>query len=331
MTVTLEAGADPRILVPGDPGAARATAADLRTRAEACEVAAHRLARIETAEAWQGVAGERFRAALGTMPRRLRVAADAHARVARAITGYADTLEQAQGTAADAIALWQEGRQQSARSRTEHDRAVARAEVQARVLGTGPARITLAPVTDPGTATRAQAVTLLTSARRTVEITGDHAAEIVREAADTAPDGPGLWDQAGGVWSEVWHGGADLGADVADAIASFGNALAQNPDIVLELIAGAAMMVGGEALMAGGLALDATGVGAVVGVPANVLAAGLIAAGAGTVVHGGLRAANEAAGDSAVEPFHGPSRGGSGWRSPDAMPENPPTRVTGYR
>ncbi len=48
-------------------------------------------------------------------------------------------------------------------------------------------------------------------------------------------------------------------------------------------------------------------------------------------MHGGLRAANEAAGDSAVEPFHGPSRGGGGWRSPDAMPESYPTRVTGYR
>jgi len=75
--------------------------------------------------------------------------------------------------------------------------------------------------------------------------------------------------------------------------------------------------VGGEA---GGGLLDLTGIGAAVGVPAGVLAAGAVAAGAGVVTMG-ARGAAEAAGAHPARPFQGPEPAPGSW----------PTKVTGYR
>lgn len=326
MSASLATTHDTLLLVPGDTAAARDLARRLDMRADSYEVSGQVVRQIDTVGAWQGVAADRSHATIESIPRRLAEAADAHRRAAAALTVYADTVEGARVTATEAVTLWQHGEQQTAAARALE---LTRPGPGSTVVGAAWTATTPASAADPGAAARTEAVALLASAQASADAAGDTAADIVTEAADVAPEDDGFWDQVGGVWSDVWHGAADVGADLGNAIMSFGNALLQNPDIVLELLAGAGMMSAGSTLMAGGVALDATGVGAIAGVPANVLGAGLIAAGGGTLVHGGMRAANEASGESRVDPFDGPARGG-GWRSPDAAPEAPPTRVTGY-
>jgi hypothetical protein len=77
---------------------------------------------------------------------------------------------------------------------------------------------------------------------------------------------------------------ADLGTHAANSLASFGNAMPNHP-------VDTAAAVGGMALTAissaGEAALDATGVGAIAGVPLNVVSAGGIAVG-GTMTIGAV-------------------------------------------
>jgi hypothetical protein len=73
------------------------------------------------------------------------------------------------------------------------------------------------------------------------------------------------------------------------------------------------LSAGGEV---GGIALDATGVGAVIGVPANVVSAAGIATGVGMMMASGADLGSHATGDDAV------SRGGSDDGSP-APPDGP--------
>jgi len=71
---------------------------------------------------------------------------------------------------------------------------------------------------------------------------------------------------------------------LVNGLADVGQAMLEHPEDVLGLVGGAGMIVLGGAGEAGGGLLDVTGIGAVVGVPVNVAAAGLIAAGAGVMV-----------------------------------------------
>lgn len=69
-----------------------------------------------------------------------------------------------------------------------------------------------------------------------------------------------------------------------DMLSVAAQTLWEHPDIILELLGGAATFVGGGALALGGAGISITGVGAVAGVPA--LAAGAAIAGAGAVAVG---------------------------------------------
>jgi hypothetical protein len=62
--------------------------------------------------------------------------------------------------------------------------------------------------------------------------------------------------------------------------------MVHHPGDVAAAAAGAGLMVLGAGGEAGGLVLDATGVGAIIGVPANVVSAGAIAAGGGMIAAG---------------------------------------------
>jgi hypothetical protein len=91
--------------------------------------------------------------------------------------------------------------------------------------------------------------------------------------------------------------------DVVNGVASFGNAMIQNPGATVEMLAGGAMAAGGAALAGGGVLLDATGVGAVAGVPANVAGAAAMMTGAAAAADGARRLVDAASGVDQVQPM----------------------------
>jgi hypothetical protein len=95
----------------------------------------------------------------------------------------------------------------------------------------------------------------------------------------------------------ILHGVTAL---VVNGLASFGNAMLQNPGALVTTLGGTALFAvsaGGEGL---GVALDATGIGAVFGAPLNVVSALGMTAGAGITASGVLRLAADAAGADRV-------------------------------
>ena len=90
-------------------------------------------------------------------------------------------------------------------------------------------------------------------------------------------------------WYEsLWHGTENVLGDIGNFIANNAPQLAQMFGDTGQILGGlslAALGAGGEV---GGVALDATGIGAVIGVPANIVSAGVIAGGGALALHGAL-------------------------------------------
>ncbi|WP_136628988.1 hypothetical protein [Mycobacteroides salmoniphilum] len=87
-------------------------------------------------------------------------------------------------------------------------------------------------------------------------------------------------DWAGAELQDIGDDLCNVGADVVNAVASYGNAMVHHPGDTAALIGGAALMALGSGVEVGGVALDLTGVGAIVGVPANVAGVAIIGTGA---------------------------------------------------
>lgn len=94
--------ADPRLLVPGDPEAARAVARSMVAFAGNLTQAGDGLAAITTPEGWCGEAADAFRDRFAMQPPAWRDAGDAFTLASRALDVYAETLEWAQRQAAEA-------------------------------------------------------------------------------------------------------------------------------------------------------------------------------------------------------------------------------------
>lgn len=89
-------------------------------------------------------------------------------------------------------------------------------------------------------------------------------------------------------------------ASAANATASLGSAVLDEPMAAGAVVGGAALMTAGAFGEGIGFALDATGIGALVGVPANVVSAAAITTGAATATAGGVEIANAAARNQVV-------------------------------
>ncbi|WP_051967552.1 hypothetical protein [Kitasatospora mediocidica] len=144
---------------------------------------------------------------------------------------------------------------------------------------------------------------------------GKTAEAAVGRARDKAPAKPGFWSQVGdgigGFFSGAGHVAKEFGETALGDVASVGNAMLHDPGSVAEMAGGLALAsvgAGGEVL---GVALDATGVGAVIGVPANVVSAGAIATGAGLMSMGAMNIGKDAAGSDRVN-MNSDSGGGGG-------------------
>jgi hypothetical protein len=150
----------------------------------------------------------------------------------------------------------------------------------------------------------------------------DAATAAVGRARDQAPQLPGFWSKVGHFFDGLWHGTEKAGAVALDDLASIGNAAINNPLADLGLVGGA-MLAGVSAVGDGaGFVLDATGVGAVVGVPVNVVTTAGVIAGTGLMMASGGDLASHAAGDDHVDPVNADS--GSGDASSSADPQYTP-------
>nr|WP_296066413.1 polymorphic toxin type 28 domain-containing protein [uncultured Actinoplanes sp.] len=285
---------DPRALVPGDPVAVRANAAALDARGAHAEKAGDGLAGID-AGGWEGPASEEFREKFGYEPNRWYEASNSLATAAAALKTYAHTLEWAQQQAAEAIRLW--------------DQAEAESR-QARLSGsTAPA------LADPGDAGRQAARDTLSRAREQVDSAAGVAARFLTQEADAAPENPSWLDKAADF-------ATDLGADVINGVASFGNAMVQHPGETAALAGGIALTAISATGDGVGLALDATGVGAVAGVPLNVVSTAGVVAGATITGAATTSLMQHAAGEDAVTPVRGSEPARSVPRKTDRLKEH---------
>src|SRR3954452_2487986 len=288
---------DPRVLVPGDPDAIAANAVALRQRAADAGGAGDGLRSIDTG-AWPGPAAERFHDKFSYEPGRWFTAADAMQAGAGALDDYVATLRWAQGQAAEAIQVWNSAQAATAQARSEYESAPQ-----------------TTPFQDPGEAARTSAQSMLTTARDQVRTAARVASGTLRDKASLAPEKSGWLDDVG----DFLH---DVGGHVVNGVASFGNAMVHNPGSVALAAAGiglAAVSAGGEGL---GLALDATGVGAVAGVPLNVVSAAGVAAGAGITTAAMANIASHAGGDDRVNPVD-TEGGGASEGAADSTANNP--------
>jgi len=292
---------DPRELVPGNPAAVTATAAALRTRADAFEKAGVGLQRIDTVDGWSGPAGEAFRTKFQGQPGSWLQAADSFYQSAAVLDNYATTLTWAQGQAAQAITLWN-----SAQDATRQ--AELRYEQYQQQGGTEPFQ-------DPGAAGRTSAQNLLDTARGDLRDSGDAVADVIGAERDHAPEEPSFWSDVGDVASDIGAGLLNTGGEVVNAVASFGNSVVHHPEDLLELVGGAYVAAAGVTGDAAGLLASATGVGAAPGLALAAVSTAAVVGGSALALNGARDLALHASSDDQVSPArtdHPGSGGGSG-------------------
>jgi uncharacterized protein YukE len=125
----------------------------------------------------------------------------------------------------------------------------------------------------------------------------------VQIVVDPSPEGP--------VESAVGAAG-NAGAAVINGVASWLNAAGHHPASAGEVIAGVALMVLGGTGEVAGFALDATGIGAIIGVPANAVSAGVALTGVALATPAAADLAMHAMSDNHVDPAgSGPGEGAS--------------------
>ncbi|MGH3875027.1 MAG: putative T7SS-secreted protein [Pseudonocardiaceae bacterium] len=266
MATELGETTDPKALVPGTPGSVTTTLMAMRGYGDALHEAGEGLKRINVAEGWSGAAGDAFREAFHGQPGKWLEAGDCFHDAASALETYSSTLTWAQGQAVDAIRQWNEGQTATSQAKSQHEQAVQQAGHDL-------------PFNDPGEAMRQAARDTLNRARTQLSSAGDTAAKAVGSARDKAPEKPGFWDGVGDFFEDVGAGVANFAGHVVNGVASFSNAMLHHPEDLAATAAGLGLMLLGAGGEVGGVALDATGVGAVVGVPVNVVSAGAIATG----------------------------------------------------
>jgi uncharacterized protein YukE len=317
MVAELGQTSDPKALVPGDPDSVHGTAGSFQVYGNMLHDAGAGLQRIDTADGWRGQAGDAFRKVFHGQPSKWVTAGDCFHQASQALDSYAGTLAWAQQQAAVAVQQWNAGQAATHTAQTRHAQDVATAQQQAQAAGVPAPDI---PFVDPGEAQRQAAQQTLQRARDQVKSAAATANHAVGQARDKAPQKPGFWDKVGGALDSAWHDVENVGATAVNDLASLGNAAIHHPGDVAGVLGGLLLTDISAVGEGGGLALDATGVGAIAGVPINVVSAAGITAGVGIT---GVSMANmmtHATGDDHVEPLKTDSGGGGGSGSADTGP-----------
>lgn len=172
---------DVSALIPGDADAVRADARALDDTATTLTTVAEGIGG-GMAQGWTGKAASTFSETTSAMRTRILVAANAMGSAASALHAHASTLEWAQDQARAAIRSF-----------------------DAAAACTAPDLVgTITP-----TAGQHVALASLDDARSHVHRSATDAAAALQDACVDAPISPGLWNQVGYQWSELWHGAAE--------------------------------------------------------------------------------------------------------------------------
>ncbi|HEY7593278.1 MAG TPA: hypothetical protein VH969_09000 [Actinophytocola sp.] len=173
---------DPKELVPGDPAAVTDAADKLRTKANTMETVAGDLSGIRI-PGWEGPASSAFWDKFTPEPANWRLGRDAMNSAASTLDSHASSLTWAQGQAAEAIALWNEGEQATRQAISDFE-STGGSFMPGMTPGATPGSPG-GPVpvggsfSDPGAAKRQQAREILDRARDQLEKAGNSNAEAI--------------------------------------------------------------------------------------------------------------------------------------------------------
>jgi hypothetical protein len=216
---------DPKALIPGDPDALNVSVEKFTIFADALITAGEGFRDIQ-AQGWDGLAAQKAQSMFEVEPPKWLKAGDALNDAASALSTYADALLWAQGKAAEAIRLWNEGQAATEKARQDHARAVEEAAGQAAESGAAPVEV---PFHDPGAEPRAAATDLLNRTRQQLLDAGDIATAAIERARDQAPEKPGWFGQTMGMFEDFLYGVRDGANESFEAVWSFGEMLAEDP------------------------------------------------------------------------------------------------------
>lgn len=216
---------DPKVLVPGDAGAIRDFADDVRTWAGKLDDSGADLRGISVRE-WQGTAANAFEDSFAEVPGMWLTAADLLTECATALDTYADAITTAQTKAQQAIDVWNEGEQASEDARTTYNARVAeynRAIDRQWIIPPTPI------FSDPGIALRSEAEETLATARETLHTAGmDALVALVKTTGGSlnqgTNEGPGAetswsWGSAtSDQWKQQWGKEGWAGMDGAPSL-----------------------------------------------------------------------------------------------------------------
>lgn len=268
-------------LIPGSPGEVRQTAERWKAHGTAAARVHDQLATLDDEGTWTGEAYDAYLTRFDRQLLHWSNAGDGLREGAHALFTWADALEWAQEEAARAITLWDEAEQQAAAALAAH-----RAYVRELRVGQGlrhpEAEV---PFVDPSGPAHEQAREVLFNARATLEVFARDCAVRLDQAAEAARMPLTEAEAATAAQHAVTEAVFTLAVvqpfqATMDMLAVSAQTLWEHPDIILELLGGAATFIGGAALAVGGAGLTVTGVGALAGAPA-IAAAGIGVAGVG--------------------------------------------------
>ncbi len=299
----------PSDLIPGSPDEVRRTAGQWKARSTEAASVRRGLRTLDDHGTW---AGDAYEAYLDRFDRQLLhwESADDHLLDgAKALYSWADALEWAQDEAANAIALWDEAEEQAAAALVAH-----REHLRSLRVGQGLRHPESdVPFVDPSAPLRSRAEEMLFNARATLEVFARDSAQRL-DAASAAARMPLTEGEAAGAVNNA------LSRVVVDTVivkpfkammntlSVAAQTLWEHPDIILELLGGAATVVGGAALAVAGGGLTVTGAGAIAGAPALVVA-GVGVAGAGAAMIGDAAGRWSAESHAVAERLRGVDRG----------------------
>ena len=268
-------------LIPGSPGEVRATAEAWKAHGVAAARVHDQLATLDDYGTWTGEAYDAYLTRFDRQLLHWSNAGDGLREGAHALFTWADALEWAQEEAARAITLWDEAEQQAATALAAH-----RAYVRELRVGQGLRHPEVkVPFVDPSGPAHEQAREVLFNARATLEVFARDCAVRLDQAAEAARMPLTEAEAATAAQHAVTEAVFTLAVvqpfqATMDMLAVSAQTLWEHPDIILELLGGAATFIGGAALAVGGAGLTVTGVGALAGAPA-IAAAGIGVAGVG--------------------------------------------------
>ncbi|WP_372984205.1 putative T7SS-secreted protein [Microbacterium sp.] len=296
-------------LVPGSVSEVRATAEAWKARGAEATRVRDDLATLDDDGTWRGAAYDAY---LDRFERQLlhwKHAGESLRAGASALFTWADALQWAQDEADRAITLWNEAEQQAAAALAAH-----RAHVRELRVGQGLRHPEAdVPFVDPSGPAHNEAREVLFNARATLEVYARDCAIRLDDAADAAR--MPLTDAEAATRTQ--HATTEVIVNLAvvqpfratmDMLAISAQTLWEHPDIILELLGGAATFLGGAALAAGGGAITVTGDGALAGSPALVVA-GVGVAGAGATMMGDAAGRWLTESHGAGDRVHGLNRG----------------------